>query len=105
MALRILLATAVSWRAAARLAGAFAGAGAQVEALFAAGHVLGKSRFVSGRHSYNPYFPQASLAQAVARAAPDLIVPCDDRALALVLAHAPNAGLLARSFGRLRSAP
>ncbi|HXC55425.1 MAG TPA: ATP-grasp domain-containing protein [Rhizomicrobium sp.] len=106
---RILLVTTVNWPSSARLAGAFAGVGAEVEASFPAGHVLGKSRAVAGRHAYNPLFPSASLKSAIARAEPDLIVPCDDRALAQVLAFAAraprHAALMERSLGRLASYP
>ncbi len=109
MAPRILLVTTVNWPTSARLAGAFAGVGAHVEALFPPGHVKGESRFVQGRHHYSPYFPQGSLTAAISRAAPDLIVPCDDRALALLLtAHwqAPQkatAALIERSLGNIES--
>jgi carbamoylphosphate synthase large subunit len=48
-------------------------------------------------------------AAAIAAARPDLIVPCDDRAVSHLLsigAHAPEvAALLARSMGRLESYP
>ncbi|HEY4940798.1 MAG TPA: ATP-grasp domain-containing protein [Rhizomicrobium sp.] len=106
---RILLVTTMNWPSSARLAGAFAGVGAHVEALFPPGHVKGKSRFVHGRHHYSALFPQASLVSAIARAAPDLIVPCDDRALALLRAQqaqAPRsapAELIARSLGNTQS--
>jgi hypothetical protein len=99
----------VNWPTSARLAGAFAGVGAHVEALFPPGHVKGQSRFVQGRHHYTPYFPQGSLITAIARAQPDLIVPCDDRALALLrMLHgqAPGkavAALIERSLGNIES--
>jgi hypothetical protein len=109
MAPRILLVTTVNWPTSARLAGAFAGVGAHVEALFPPGHVKGQSRFVQGRHHYTPYFPQGSLITAIARAQPDLIVPCDDRALALLRTlHGETPGkavaaLIERSLGNLES--
>ncbi len=111
MSLGILLVTTVNWPSSARLAGAFAGVGARVEALFPAGHVIGKSRFVAGQHLYSPYFPQSSLSCAIAKAAPDLIVPCDDRALSLLLAlqaQAPRGAfgaLIARSLGAVENYP
>ena len=106
---RILLVTTVNWPSSARLAGAFAGVGAHVEALFPPGHVKGKSRFVQGRHFYSPYFPQASLTAALARSRPDLVVPCDDRALEMLrtlYAQTPSkavAGLIERSLGNIAS--
>jgi hypothetical protein len=108
---RILLVTTVHWPSAARLAGAFAGAGAEIAALFPPDHVIGKSRFVRQRHLYSPYFPQASLAAAVAEAQPDLIVPCDDRALEMLRTlHARTlkksvAALIERSLGKIASYP
>jgi len=85
MGARILLATTVVWPSAARLAGAFANVGARVEAVFPTGHMLGKSRYLSAAHGYAPLLPHRSFAHAVARAAPDLVVPCDDRAVSLLL--------------------
>jgi ATP-grasp domain len=107
MSPRILLFTTVNWPSSARLAGAFAGVGAHVEALAPAGHVVGKSRFVQGFHGYSPLFPSATLVRAVATARPDIIVPCDDRALALLLKPQPclPKGLVEFSLGRLESYP
>ncbi|MEJ0028080.1 MAG: ATP-grasp domain-containing protein [Rhizomicrobium sp.] len=104
MSPRVLLATTVQWPSFARLAGAFAGVGAQVEALLPSGHVAGKSRFVSRTHAYNPLFPLGALARAIAAAAPDLVVPGDDRALAHLLSlSAGHAALVERSLGRVAS--
>ncbi len=103
---RVLLVTTVNWPSAARLASAFAGAGARVEALFPAGHVCAQSRFLSGAHLYSPYFPVAALGDAIAKAQPDLIVPCDDRALGLLrTAYARDiaAAPIARSLGDMGS--
>ena len=106
---RILLATTVNWPFAARLVGAFAGVGARVEALFPAGHMMGKSRFLAGGHGYRPLFPLTSLDIAIRSAAPDLIVPCDDRAVAQLLAlgaRDPRAGaLVSHSLGCPESYP
>ncbi len=107
MSPRTLLVTTVHWPSTARLTGAFAGVGAHVEALLPDGHVAARSRFLSRRHAYRPLFAAASLRRAVASAAPDLIVPCDDRALALVLDYAARnprrAAVVERSLGRLAS--
>jgi hypothetical protein len=104
MSPRVLLTTTMHWPSAARLAAAFAGVGAQVEALLPVGHIAGKSRFVLACHDYDPLFPERALRKAVRRAEPDLVVPCDDRALAHLLGlDAPE--LLARSLGRPENYP
>lgn len=106
MTARILLVTTVHWPSTARLAGAFANAGERVDAVLPDGHVAARSRFLSNRHAYHPLFPVASLCRAVSRATPDLIVPCDDRALGQVLALAPKyPALIEHSLGRLQSYP
>jgi len=109
MTQNILLATTVKWPSAAYLAGAFASLGCSVEAVFPRGHVLGVSRYVGRAHAYRPLRPRSSLATAIAAAKPDLIVPCDDRAISHLLsigAHAPEVtALLVRSMGRLESYP
>ncbi len=95
----------MKWPSVARLAEAFAGVGAEVEVLLPIGHVAAKSRFVARTHAYDPLFPLGVLARAVAQAAPDLVVPCDDRALMQLLALRGNDALLARSLGELASYP
>lgn len=102
---RILLVTTVDWPSAARLAGAFFDVGAQVDALFPAGHPLGHSKYVAGRHHYSPFGPSASLSRAVARAKPDLVVPCDDRAVAQLLRFDRGATreLVRRSLGAVEN--
>lgn len=103
--MRVLLTTSLRWPSSARLASAFAGVGAHVEALLPRDHVAGKSRFVARTYPYSPLFPRGSLARAIAGAAPDLIVPCDDRALTHVLALPGVDDLAARSLGRVASYP
>ena len=106
---RILLATTVKWPSAAYLAGAFASLGCSVEAVFPRGHALGASRHVGRVHAYYPLHPHSSFTAAIAAAKPDLIVPCDDRAVSHLLSiqvRAPEiAALLVRSMGRLESNP
>lgn len=99
MATRILLVTSAPWTSAYRLAGAFAQLGAQVDALYPAGHALAKSRFVVGRHRYRALRPMASLARALSKAAPDLVVPCDDRAAALLTTISGFEDVIRRSLG------
>ncbi|MDE2266290.1 MAG: ATP-grasp domain-containing protein [Alphaproteobacteria bacterium] len=109
MTQRILLATTVKWPSAAYLAGAFASLGCPVEALFPRGHVLAVSKYLSRAHTYQPLRPLVSLATAIARAGPDLIIPCDDRAVTILQrlrAMAPElSALLERSMGRMDSYP
>ena len=97
----VLLTTTMLWPSVARLAAAFAGVGVEVEALLPAGHAAAKSRFVARTHGYDPLFPLGALTRAVAHAAPDLVVPCDDRALTQLLALPDQDGLLARSLGQV----
>jgi hypothetical protein len=104
MSPRVLLTTTMHWPSAARLASAFAGVGAHVEALLPIGHVAGKSRFVAARHDYDPLFPARALRKAVRRAEPDLVVPCDDRALSHLLGLDAFA-LMERSLGRPENYP
>ncbi|MBL6854620.1 MAG: ATP-grasp domain-containing protein [Alphaproteobacteria bacterium] len=100
---RILLATTVIWPSAARLACAFSDSGARVEAVFPSGHMMGKSRYLSAARGYAPLLPRRSFANALSKAAPDLVVPCDDRAVGLlreVASHAPALRpVIERSLG------
>lgn len=105
MKTRVLLATTVDWPSTARLAGAFAALGAAVDAVFPAGHVIGVSRHPSRAYRYRPLNGLSSFARAINAAAPDLVVPCDDRALALLLKLKGQEVLLSRSLGALKSYP
>jgi hypothetical protein len=82
----LLLATTMDWPFPAQLAGAFAGAGARVEALCPKGAMLAHSRHPGRVHRHHALAPQTSLRKAIAAAKPDLIVPCDDLA-AEILRH------------------
>jgi Carbamoyl-phosphate synthase L chain, ATP binding domain len=101
MGARILLTTTVDWPTTARLLAAFAKAGALADALLPGGHVAARSRFLRERFFYDPLFPLASLRRALDDAEPDLVIPCDDRALAQLL-RLPERyrPLLDRSLGR-----
>jgi len=102
---RILLTATLKWPAAARLAGAFAALGCEVEALVPRGHAIGASRHVARIHAYRPLGALRGLRRAIRDAKPDLIVPCDDRAVRHLLAlHArakglPVAATIERSIG------
>jgi ATP-grasp domain len=103
----VLLATTVDWPSAARLAGAFAALGARVEAVCPHDHPLRVSRHLKGAHAYHPLVPQSSFLAAFDVAAPDIIIPCDDRALRSVFAlrgEIPDS-VIERSFGCLENYP
>jgi len=99
----ILLVTTTVWSSAARLAGAFSGLGAQVEAVFPHGHALGVSRYLGRAHRYRPLSPLVSLARAINAARSDRIIACDDRALRLLLQLDGFAPVLEASLGPLAS--
>lgn len=86
----------------------FAALGWRVEAVSPAGHSLRKTRAVARSHDYAALWPLDAVSRAIAAANPDLIVPCDDRAVAHLHAlHArsdtaasPVARTIERSLGR-----
>ncbi|GAA0554871.1 hypothetical protein FHS83_001796 [Rhizomicrobium palustre] len=99
MRTKILLVTTVNWPSAARLAGAFANLGAMVEAVFPRGHVLRLCRYLSKAYRYRPLDGAASLSEAIVAAKPDRVIPCDDRALSLLLSLSEFSPLLETSLG------
>lgn len=76
----VLIAATTWWPAPARLACAFAATGLGVAALCPPGHPLRKVRAVGRLFPYAALRPVDALARAVVACAPDLLVPCDDRA-------------------------
>ncbi len=82
---KVLLATTIGWSSTARLAGGFARAAFAVDAVCPADAPVLASRYLSKAYSYRPLAPLTSLEAAIARSAPDVIVPCDDRAVTLLL--------------------
>ncbi len=87
---------------------AFAELGWRVEALCWYRSPIWHVRCISRIHHYTAMRPLAALARAIQSAAPDLIVPCDDRALAhlqtlhdrlLTSGDTERAALIARSLG------
>lgn len=85
MSCRILISTTVDWTSTARHAAGFALAGCEVQAVAPAGAPVTLSRHVSHWFRYRSLSPLASLRSAIAASRPDLIVSCDDRAMALLL--------------------
>jgi hypothetical protein len=106
MSCKILIFTTVSWTSTARHAAGFALAGCTVDALAPLSAPVRLSRHVSTIHRYRSLTPLRSLREAIRRAAPDLIVSCDDRAVQCLLnlyggeaAGSAIAKLIERSLG------
>lgn len=76
-------------------------AGCRVSALYPArGHPLSKTGAVESRYTYRGWNPVASVQHAIEETAPDLVIPCDDRAVGhLHELHTAAAGLGARGAG------
>lgn len=102
---KVLLSTTMMWPAPARLAGAFAACGAAVEALAPRRHPMGESKALAKLHPYRPLQAISGLRNALESSQPDLVIPCDDRAVRHLVALADEeerfADLVARSIGRL----
>jgi hypothetical protein len=79
---RILL-TDTSWSPmASRLAIALTKAGCDVSAIFPRhGHPLEKTRVVQQRFFYSAFDPLGSVRRAIGAVDPDVVLPCDDRAI------------------------
>jgi hypothetical protein len=109
MARKVLLVTTVDWVSTARYAGGFAAAAWTVDALSPHSAPVRLSRYVRTNHTYRPLRALASLKDAIRKAQPDLLVPCDDRAAShLVRLHrkecarapdSPIVPLIRRSLG------
>lgn len=102
---KVLLSTTTIWPAPARLAGAFAACGATIEALAPRRHPVGESKSLARLHPYRPLQAISGLRAALEAAKPDLVIPCDDRAVRHLVTLADEehafADLVARSIGRL----
>lgn len=114
MARKVLLVTTVDWTSTARYAGGFAAASWSVEAVCPRRAPARKSRYIDDCHLYRPLLAVRSLRNALAKSQPDLVVPCDDRAVGLLLKlykkeltargeNAPFVTLLRRSLGRIEN--
>jgi len=106
---RILLASVTDWPFPARLAGAFIALGAKVEALCLKRSPLHRSGLAVRLHPFSALKPLLSLADALTRAAPDLVIPCDDLMAELLWrlagAQPEFKPLIARSCGNLEAFP
>jgi hypothetical protein len=104
----VMVTSTTSWAFPARVAMAFAELGWHVEAICWFGNPISRIQCVRRIYHYAALRPIEALSNAISRAAPDLIVPCDDRALAHLLAlhersassgRQAHADLIERSLG------
>ena len=110
---RPLLLTTMRWFAAARLAHALIEAGFPVAACRPRSHPIEAVEGLTGQYRLNRLWRQRSLISAIRSARPDLIIPDDERALALLRRlHARTRGtdpelaaLVARSLGNPEAWP
>ncbi len=110
MARKVLLFTTVDWVSTARYAGGFKAASWTVDALAPKGTPVTLSRYLDTHHRYRALRAPASLRRALDASRPDLIVACDDRAVALLLRLHAKAddrikALIARSLGSPENFP
>jgi hypothetical protein len=106
MSCKILISTTVNWPSTARHAAGFAHAGCEVDVVAPTVAPVTLSRYVSNCYPYRPLSGLASLRAAITESQPDLIVSCDDRAVAILLQvfdaepkDSPVAALIERSLG------
>ena len=112
MARKVLLFTTVDWLSTARYAAGFAAASWVVDAVSPRGAPIAHSRYVDGQYRYRALLPLVSLKRALEASRPDLIVCCDDRAVALALrllekvaADSEIAATIRRSLGSPENFP
>lgn len=95
-----LVVTTLRWLSTARLGLALSEAGFAVSAICPSGHPLRRAAFLRRAWRNGLFSPLAILRDAIVSARPDLIVPCDDRAVAQLLGlHAAATGEDAVSAG------
>ena len=82
MTKNVLLTNTSWWACASRLALGFTECGCSVSAVYPAhGHPLAKTSVLSERFTYSALNPVASLRKAIRASRPDMVIPCDDRAV------------------------
>lgn len=81
MGTKILLAATLGWPATARIAGGLVHIGCHVDVLCPQEAPVRHSRYVNLRHPYRALSPVTSLRDALSISQPDLVIPCDDRAV------------------------
>lgn len=107
---KILLVTTVGWTSVPRYAAGFVAAGCEVHAFAPRRSPVAASRYVTRHHLYQPFTPISSLRKAIEKSHCDVLVACDDRAVAILLRaartdHAAFHGLVTRSLGELSRYP
>ena len=104
LSIRILLADTDRRAYAARLAMAFAAAGCEVSAVCTHHHPIETVKALHRRFPYSAVHPLAALLRAIESIKPDLIVPCEDRAVEhlqqLCERYGNQNGSVARSIER-----
>ncbi|HUJ03040.1 MAG TPA: hypothetical protein VLW75_05340, partial [Rhizomicrobium sp.] len=109
MRLKVLLAATMEWPATARIASGLNRFGCHVDVLCPPEAPVRHSRYVNLRHAYGALSPIMSLRDALSISRPDLVIPCDDRAVQHMLrlyALEPDtreASCIARSLGDLEN--
>jgi hypothetical protein len=93
---RVLLAESSRWSVVALLAVRLAQAGMNISAICPSHHSLRKTRSVRQTFPYSALRPLESIRAAIEATNPDLIIPCDDRAVE----HLHELRTWARSAGR-----
>lgn len=78
---KALIVTTARWFPTARLGMALAKAGFSVDAVCPPGHPLGKISLIGKTYPYDSFSPIRSFADALAAAAPDLVIPGDEYAV------------------------
>lgn len=109
MAGKILLYATLAWPNTARYAVGFHTAGCEVIALAPTEASLCASRCLAELRTYRPFFAVTRLRSTLRKTAPEIVVPCDDRAVAHLLALylsetarnplSPLAAIIERSLG------
>ncbi|HEY6476395.1 MAG TPA: ATP-grasp domain-containing protein [Polyangia bacterium] len=78
---KVLLAATLWWPLSARLAARFVHYGCQVSAICSPGHLLHHVPGIGRVRHFRARDPGASLAAALDEEKPDIVIPCDDRAV------------------------
>ena len=81
---KVLLVTARKWHSCARIAIALRDAGFRIDVVCPAKHSILATSVVSRAWMYRPFKSLVCIANAIASSSPDLIVPCDDIAVAVL---------------------
>src|SRR5579863_8515201 len=101
---KLLIVTWLHWPGAARITAELAAAGADVDVLSSDFHPVHHVTGLGRQFRYDMFSPAASLARAIERSAPDLIIAADDVGIRHLQAlrvsgDAEIAALIERSFG------